>query len=435
MTDNAGAEPAHARDGASPVEELRRIESLDVLRGFALLGILLLNILGFGMHTAAYFSPLVGPNADSVANLTVWAGVDLLFEGSMRCLFSILFGAGVVIFMGGRDKTGWLHYKRNILLLGFGVIDAYLLLWTGDILIVYALAGFVLYLFRNRSARFLFWGAGVLIVVMSLIYAGSNAALSIGREATLAGANGETVSEGLRSAALAWQEFKRDYVLTSASYAAEIQMRQGTYGTVFDFTVKHMAELLTFVVPVYLFWDALAMMMLGMALHRSGVLDGSRTQAFYVRLMLGGFAAGLIINGYEVGGAIARDFDLLSTFGLMQPTYQLGRLGMALGYLALVVLVVKSGALPWLRERLAAVGRMALTNYLMHSVIGALVFTGVGFGLVGELERWMLYPVVLAIWVIQLVASRWWMLRYRFGPLEWLWRAMTYGSIPPMARA
>ena len=177
------------------------------------------------------------------------------------------------------------------------------------------------------------------------------------------------------------------------------------------------------------------MMMLGMALHRSGVLDGSRTQAFYVRLMLGGFAAGLIINGYEVGGAIARDFDLLSTFGLMQPTYQLGRLGMALGYLALVVLVVKSGALPWLRERLAAVGRMALTNYLMHSVIGALVFTGVGFGLVGELERWMLYPVVLAIWVIQLVASRWWMLRYRFGPLEWLWRAMTYGSIPPMARA
>ncbi|HCR00733.1 MAG TPA: DUF418 domain-containing protein, partial [Acidobacteria bacterium] len=133
---------------AIPVEEHARIGSIDVLRGFALLGILLLNITAFGLHSAGYFNPLV-PLGETVAdrelNVRVWGAVSVLFEGAMRALFSMLFGAGVVLFTAGRVNARSLHFRRNLWLLVFGLVDAFLLLWTGDILMVYALAGMILY--------------------------------------------------------------------------------------------------------------------------------------------------------------------------------------------------------------------------------------------------------------------------------------------------
>ena len=118
-----------------PVAETKRIESLDVLRGFALLGILLLNILGFGLLSASYSNPAADLADGSDLDLAVWASVELFAEGAMRCLFSMLFGAGVVLFTtGGRGKSGVLHYKRTFWLLAFGLFDGYLLLWNGDIL-------------------------------------------------------------------------------------------------------------------------------------------------------------------------------------------------------------------------------------------------------------------------------------------------------------
>ena len=130
-------------EAASPIAASDRIESLDVLRGFALLGILLLNILGFGLHTAGYFNPLISigeTETSRLLNLGAWASVSVLFEGAMRCLFSMLFGAGVVLFTTGRPKAGSLHYKRNFWLLVFGAFDAFILLWTGDILMIYAVS-------------------------------------------------------------------------------------------------------------------------------------------------------------------------------------------------------------------------------------------------------------------------------------------------------
>ena len=118
----------------------------------------------------------------------------------------------------------------------------------------------------------------------------------------------------------------------------------------------------------------------------------------------------------------------------MQPTYHFGRLGMAFGYMGLIVLLVRAARASWLTSRLAAVGRMALTNYLLHSLICAIVFTGAGFALVGELSRASMYIVVLGIWIFQLAISPWWLDRYRFGPVEWLWRTLTYGKLPRFAR-
>ncbi len=421
----------------TPVAVQDRIESLDVLRGFALLGILLLNVIGFGMLSTAYNNP--GSGMPGAWDVFVWGGVDVFAEGAMRCLFSILFGAGVVLFTAGASgKGGWLHYKRTFWLLVFGLFDAYILLWNGDILINYALAGAVLFLARNARPGRLLAMAVTLIVLMSLMYAGTQFGLGMARDAAAQVAAAEDpaslpaeVQEGART----WAEFEADFELDAAGVAEELAARRGSYLSAFAWNREVVNETLLFVLPLILFWDALAMMLLGMALYKYGVLQGERSSAFYWRLMLVGFVVGIATNGYEVQRAVASDFSFLESFAFAQWTYHIGRLGMALGYLGLILLVVHKGLSSQLRHRLACVGRMALTNYLMHSLICLFVFTGAGLALVGELSRAQLYLVVGGIWILQLALSPWWLARYRFGPVEWLWRGLTYGRWPRLRPA
>ena len=412
---------------ATPIAGGERIESLDVLRGFALLGILLLNIIGFGLHSSAYSNPAMG-----IANSTdmvVWAGIELLAEGAMRCLFSILFGAGVVLFT--EAKPADLHFKRNFWLLGFGLFDAYILLWSGDILINYALAGTLLYWVRDVSAKRLMVAAGAFIVLMSALHGATQMGLAAAKEAAAMVEKSDapgTIDANVIDAAQQWHDFSAGYLPAEEQKNEELAARRSSYMSAFYWNRIKTNEMLLFVMPVFLFWDALAMMLLGMALYKSGILAGQWSTGFYLKLMLSGFAVGLIVNAFEVQGAVASDFSVLSTFPQVQVTYHVGRLGMALGYIGLLVLIVQKGLMHG--ERLAAVGRMALTNYLMHSVICLFLFTGAGCALVGEFSRWQLYFVVLAIWVVQLGISPWWLRRFRFGPLEWLWRGLTYGRWP-----
>lgn len=433
MTDNT---PVSADQSSAPTVESSRIESLDVLRGFALLGILLLNIIGFGLLASSYSNPGFDLLTAGTASTGVWIGIELFGEGAMRCLFSILFGAGVVLFTD--SKSGWVHYKRTFWLLMFGFFNAYVLLWTGDILVGYALAGAVLFLVRNHSPRGLFIFAGCLIVLMSL----QHAVMGFGLKETqlahdrvlVAEQSDEAASAQDQEMATAWEEFLVDYEPSAEDQAEEVEARTSSYGSAFKWTADQNLEIYTFVLPMFLFWDALAMMMVGMALYKTGVLQAAKDKSFYLKLMVFGFGSGLLINGYEVSGAVTSNFDLFSTFGQMQPTYHLGRLGMAIGYIGLLVWICQSGLLTSLTSRLAAVGRMALTNYLMHSLICALIFTGMGFGLLNQFERIELYGIVIAIWIFQLWFSPFWLERYRFGPVEWLWRTLTYGSAPPLKR-
>lgn len=403
-----------AASSPAPVATAERIQSLDVLRGFALLGILLLNILGFGLHSAGYFNPLIGigdTELSRTVNLSVWGAVSVFFEGAMRALFSMLFGAGVVLFTSG-GRRPLLHFKRNFWLLLFGVVNAYVLLWNGDILITYAIAGVILYGMRNWSPRQLFITAGILIAGMSLFYGFYYFGLAQARE------TGDVL----------WQEFVAEYSPSAEVYQHELDQRRSGYAGAFSVNLQIKIYMTLFVLPVILIWDALAMMLIGMALYKLHVLDASRSMVFYKRMMFFGFATGLSINLWELAGAVRSDFDLLATVPIVAWTYHLGRIGMATGYLGLVMLICKSGLFANLRFRLAAVGRLALTNYLSHSLICLFLFTGAGFGLVGELERWQLYLVVFAIWAFQLWFSPWWLRRNRFGPMEWLWRRLTYGS-------
>ncbi len=423
----------------APVAEAQRIHSLDVLRGFALLGILLLNIIEFGLIEASYSNPAVDLADGSALDVGVWATVELFAEGAMRCVFSMLFGAGVVLFAtGARAKSGWLHYKRTFWLAMIGLFDVFVLLWIGDILVTYALAGAILYWFRNLRVRWLLAIAASLLVVISSFYGVVRLGLGTLQGAAVEvaeAADPDRVAAGTREMAAQWQDFAGDFSPSAEEQAKEIAARSGNYASAFKANAANVPGMLGFVMPVFLIWDALLMMIIGMALFKMGVLHGHRSDAFYKKLMLFGFSIGLAVNGFEVWNGLRTDFDIFSVFAQMQPTYHFGRLGMGLGYIGLVVLFAKSSGFVRLRSGLASVGRMALTNYLMHSLFALLIFSGAGLGLVGVLSRAQLYPIVIAIWIVQLFFSEWWLLRFQFGPVEWVWRMLTYGKRPAFRRS
>lgn len=422
-----------------PVRESDRILSLDVLRGFALLGILLLNIVGMGMHSASYFSPDLDPTdgiGELPINLAVWATVDVLFEGAMRALFSMLFGASIVLLATGPSARGAaMFYRRNAWLLAFGLVDAYILFWTGDILVTYALAGFVLFRFRNASPRKLLISALVVLVLHTGFLVGFKYSLEIGQQAAVNIASNPAPAEPTTlEMAEMWYDFESDYVLPPGAEEVELKQRRARYRNAFLFNAGKATEMIFSAIPTILLWDALIMMLIGMALFKQSILNASKSTGFYVKLMVIGFGTGLAINGWEVYQAVRSGFQLLETFPYLHWTYHLGRLGMAFGWMGLILFICRNSYWAKARHALAAVGRMALSNYLMHSVFALVLFSGAGFALVGELDRWMLYPIVATIWVIQLIVSPWWLSRFQFGPCEWLWRSLSYGRIPALRR-
>ena len=422
-----------------PTDPQGRIELLDTTRGFALLGILLMNILGFGLLSPAYGWPGFDVDVGGGANRTLWVLVELFGEGGMRGLFELLFGAGVVLFTTGETaKSAAIHFRRMFVLLLFGLFDAYVLLWSGDILVCYALCGALLYPLRNWRARSLLLLALIVTLLSSLSYAGLQFLLATSREAaeTLASsAKPAALQPGLVEAAQGWAEFSADYLMSPEALEAERAARAGSYATAFAWNAQQTNAMLFFVLPVFLIWDALLMMLLGMALYKLGVLGG-RISSWGGQLLAAlGLTTGFLINGLEVSSALHHNLDLLSVFAQATWSYHLGRIAMAVGYIGLLAWLLHTPLARGLLQRFAAVGRMALSNYMLHSALALLLFTGAGFGLVGALSRAQLYLVVLAVWLLQLWVSPLWLRNFRFGPLEFLWRWLTYGRLPPLRNA
>ena len=420
-------------------KEINRIESLDVLRGFALLGILLVNILGFGLVSAAFLDPGIYLSPVGGIDYTVWAFVELTSEGAMRTLFSILFGAGVVLFVtGSTAKSGWLHYRRNFWLLVFGLINIYIFLWPGDILVTYALSSFVLWFIRNWKARSLLILTTFLIVIGSLQNFAMKSSLEIARDAAevmqISIAKDEEVSEETAIWAQAWAEYEDDYQAEIDNTSNEIKNRTSSYASAYEYNLEIANETIYFLIPFFLFLDALMMMVIGMALFKLGILDGGREIGFYIKMMCIGFLIGLSINAYEVLLITNSNMDIIETNPYLRFTYHFGRLFMGLGYLGLIIVFIKLGKFSSLKFRLACVGRMAQTNYLMHSVIALFIFSGAGLGLLGKFSWSQLYLIVPLIWALQLYISPLWLKYFYFGPIEWLWRLLTYLDIPKMVR-
>jgi len=213
--------------------------------------------------------------------------------------------------------------------------------------------------------------------------------------------------------------------LSPEQIANEIESRQGGYISNFITTAGTNIVLQTFLYLLNNLWDTGAMMLLGMAFMKWKIFDASRSLSFYVKMTLLGFGVGLFVNTWEVITYVSSDYAPYWV-ATARPTYDIGRLAMAVGYIGFVMLICKLGVLSWLRHALACVGQMALTNYLSQSFICNIIFMGFGFGLFAQLERHEIYYVVFGVWIFQLIFSTYWLKHYRFGPAEWLWRSLTY---------
>lgn len=182
----------------------------------------------------------------------------------------------------------------------------------------------------------------------------------------------------------------------------------------------------------YSYFDTLSMMLIGMALFKWQVLQGKLRSGHYALMVLAGYGIGIPVNWIETKTYIDAGFSLTDYYNV-QVTYDLGRLMMVVGHVGVIMLFCKSGALTRWRSSLAAVGRMALSNYLMHTLITTFVF--VGLAQFGKWERYQLYFLVIGIWIFQLVVSPLWLRRFYFGPVEWLWRSLTYWKSQPLLRS
>jgi uncharacterized protein len=394
-----------------------RIDSLDVLRGFAVLGILVMNIQTFSMPMAAYVNPTTWGSLSGIDGV-VWYLGHLLTDQKMMALFSMLFGAGIILFteraaQQGKSAAAY-HYRRNFWLLMFGTAHAYLL-WYGDVLFLYAICAFILYPMRNMKPRNLVIAGLIFLSVSSAVYLLTGVSIAFMPEDVIA------------------TEILPSWSPTAEQLATEVAAYQGNWMSQMSARLPTTLEMHGFVFFIWGIWRAAGMMLLGMALYKLGILSAQADNKVYWRLLAAATVVGLPVIALGIHWNFANEWGIESMFLGSQFNYWASVL-VSMGWMAALVLILKKGLLRWLTSRLAAVGRMAFSNYIMHTLICGFIFYGHGLGLFGQVERSGQISIVFAIWIFQLVVSPIWLNHFRFGPLEWLWRSLTYWQIQPMKR-
>jgi len=400
---------------AAPVSFSERISSIDILRGIALLGILIMNIQSFSMIMAAYLNPTAYGDLSGV-NWWVWTLSNVVANEKFISIFSMLFGAGIVLMTGRAEAMGvsprGLHTRRSIWLIVIGLLHAYLL-WYGDILFTYGVCALIVFAGRKASPKKLIVIGLILFSVAFVLFMFFGFSLQFWPEQNRA-------------------ESMQNWLPTAEQVAEELAAYRGTWLEQMSQRIPSAIALQTFIFLILEGWRVCGLMLLGMALFKMGVFSAERSRRFYAAMVGIGYGIGLplVITGVVKNFAAGWTFDYSMFFG-SQFNY-VGSLFVALGHIGLVMLCCKSGAFGRLKTVLAAFGRMAFTNYLMQTVICTTIFYGHGLGLFGYVERWQQILFVLAIWIVQLIYSPLWLRKYRFGPAEWVWRSLTYGRRQPM---
>ncbi len=445
MTENeakAGAVPV-GEAVAEPVVQRERIAAVDMLRGFALLGILVMNITSYALHEGFDFRPTsIGDIGKT--NMILWAARFVLFEGKMRALFSMLFGAGVILLTSRLEKRGEgtraadIFLRRNLWLVAIGVIHGYFL-WFGDILYSYAITALLfLYPCRKLSGRVLVT-AGVAVFAVAGIYnvvryEKRKQVVQRGQVAAAAEAAGQKLTDEQKEDLRAWQKIQK----AAHPEAAELEKEKSEMRSGYWAVMGRYADI-TFDVQStsyyrFGFCDYLGMMLIGMGLLRLGFLSGQLPYRAYGWTALVGYGLGLPLGALSTWEAWRHGFDTLSLLRWELLPYDLQRLLVGLAHASMMLMIVKAGALQWITRPLAAVGQTALSNYLGTSVICTLIFNGYGLGLFGKLQFYQLFYVVAGVWAVNLIVSSIWLKYFRFGPVEWLWRSLTYWRLQPMPK-
>lgn len=432
MNETLVPEPAEGLHGDSghtiaPTAAAERIDTLDFIRGLAVMGILAANIVAFGQPFEAYMYPAAFLTDPGDPGGWMWIAQFIVIDGKMRGLFTVLFGAGMYLFMEkawARGATRWLQAWRLFILMVFGMIH-FFFIWPGDILFYYALFGFVVLGCLRWSVRTQLVAGLVGYILGALVMGGSLTVPWLIAD-TPFGQSSPEIAEQRSDVIAGIDDALARGEVPNAAIAA------GDYGALVSHRItEQWYEPLT---NAMLFgFETLPLMLIGVALYRLGFFSGAFDRARLLRWgWIGVVAGGLAHLG--IGLAVkAYGFSYYATLAGFVAWSTLPRLWMVLGFAALLVAYAPL-ATGWLGDRVRAAGREAFTNYLGTSVLMMLVFHGWALGLFGQLNRPQLYIVVVLAWLVMLAWSKPWLDRYRYGPLEWLWRCLTYRTMFPLSR-
>jgi len=389
-----------------PINTDERIQSLDLLRGFALLGILIMNIISFSNIGTGYINPTIGAGIEGYNG--VIHGFSYLFaDMRFMSIFSMLFGAGILIFSDNalkkERKAGKYHYRRMLLLLLFGFIHAYLI-WMGDILVMYAICGSIAYLMRKWKIKTLFIVGGIFFVIPILF----------------------SLTTYFFTPQEQLQEIFKFWTPNQDETNLEIIAYQGSYIEQMTPRISAAIQLQTLIFLMEQSWRILSMMMLGMVLYKKGILSAQKEKGYYQRLFIIGLLIGIFLSGVGLYRAYTFEWNGIWCMNVGHSYNYIASLAVALGYIGLMMLWSKTSVLIGLQSRLRAVGRLAFTNYILTSIICTLIFYGHGLGLFATLDRLQQWGVILFVWIILLFLSPIILKKYNKGPLEFIWRRLTY---------
>lgn len=401
-----------------------------------------MNILFFGLPGAARLNPTVAGGFTGM-NYAAWLVAYLVFDEKMITIFSMLFGAGLVLMTDrmnqqGRSPAGF-SYRRSAILFVIGLAHAYLL-WPGDILVSYALCGMLVYPLRKLSPRMLLI-VGLLVMLPSVPLTVTVSTLfrsfrDAAERVTEATKQGDPVTERDRDLAQSWENIRKDFHPAPAEITEEITAYHAlSYWKLILRQAPAAFEVQTTIFGAAFVWMVSGRMLIGMALMKLGVFSIRRSMRFYWLLVLFGYGLGWPIVACGANRQIESNFDVVYLFGGGMEFNNFASIPVALGHIGVVMLVVRVRLLTWLTDRLAAAGRMALSNYLMQSLLCMTFFSGYGFGYFGAFDRVQLCGIVAVIWALQLWYSLIWLRYFQFGPVEWLWRSLTYGTVQPMLKS
>jgi uncharacterized protein len=421
-----------------------RIAALDVLRGGALLGILVMNIDTFGSPEGFHDIPLdVLSWPYSSVNMALFLIKWIFFEGKMRGLFSMLFGAGVILMTDRAQRRGAgediadIYLRRNMLLVLFGLIHG-CLIWGSDILFDYGLAALLfLYPCRKLKPKTLLITGTVLSLVVAtygaMLFNGTVDDLSLSRQAREIAAReqaGQPLTEEQKQARQAWQ----DRIASQRIQPADQQIaaaNRGYFAGVAE-RLPYFLGPMFYRVHIDLIADNVSAMLIGMGLLRIGFLTGELPYGTYIWTALIGFAVSVPVYLVGLLRALASKLNFLTVETWVFGPYYLTREAGMLAITAAIVMLIKSGRLAALQRLVASVGRMALTNYLLTSLICQFVFVWGPWKLFGRLEYYQLCYVVIGVWAVNLIFSSLWLRAFEFGPMEWVWRCLTYLKAQPI---
>ncbi len=390
----------HMKTAVPPeVSSESRLASIDILRGIALFGVLVVNLIGeFRVSIFQQFLP--ANETISMPNRIVEMGVSMALEMKAFALFSFLFGVGLAVQFESLSRRGRAYYwlsRRLVVLLAFGLVHL-LMLWNGDILTQYAIAGMLVLPFLIAPT----WALVVGCMSFLVLY----------------------VSMPMMSLPIPWPDTE-----TLQRHVVDANIAYGAGGAldVWRFSIHELQLLLP--LHLWVFPRTIALFLLGMLAWRTGLMQRQEQHLrfFWVAGVVG------VLTGITV--ATASFVGAMAAWGVFGVALQnLAMVVLAMGYGALVLALVQHRLAGQLLKVLAPLGRMAFTNYIMQSVIFGFIFFGYGLGYFGRLGAAQVLPIGIAVYVAQILFSTWWLANFQYGPLEWLWRTLMYSVKQPMRR-